>query len=390
MPKYNSQKTQKLKILDSFFRMFFFFKKWKKYPPINKKEVNEVLVLGMLLIGDTIMYIPVLRTIKKNFPFAKITLICGKTEKTILEEQGLIDEFILVKSPWITYDYSLKNIINFFSTINIINKKYYDLAIDFRGDWRNIFFMNFIHSTRKISYNFTGGEYMLTDVIIPDKNINHFIEESFFLLKQIGCEFTETDKLPVLNLTIDGYNYISTFKTQNNLENRLVIGVHPGASQEVKKWDEKKYGDLIVKLSNAKNTSFFIIYEGPNERETVNQIEHILREKSIDYLVVNKPLKEYISLVSLCQLVICNDSGAAHIASAFSTPTIVIFGNVNPLFVSPYGSKNLSIISHNLECKPCLQSVCKFGTNLCISSITVEEVYNQAINIIKFNENEYK
>nr|WP_294943010.1 glycosyltransferase family 9 protein [uncultured Mucilaginibacter sp.] len=384
MPTFNLQKTEKLKKIDRIFKAFYLFPKNKKaYPPLKKDELFNLVILGFLLIGDTIMYLPALRIIRKNFPNAKITLVCEKAVRTILEEQGLIDDFVIIKCPWIApVNYSLKNLYNFFSAIRLINRKKYDLAIDFRGDWRNIFYLNFISAKRKASYNFTGGEYMLTDIVTPNSSIVHFTEESLYFLQQLGCEFTDAERLPSLTVSAADNIYTENFKIQNNLNGKLVIGVHPGTSQEVKRWDEQKYSELMIKLAAVNTDAAFIIYEGPNERNTVAQIENELKANNVDYVIVNKTLHEYILMLSICDIVICNDSGAAHIASAFAIPTVVIFGNVDPQYVIPYGADIRRIISHQMECKPCYQSFCKFGHNLCIKSVGVDEVYNGVMEIV--------
>jgi lipopolysaccharide heptosyltransferase II len=384
MPTFNKEKISKLTKIDRLFKSIYLFPRNKReHPPIIKTEVRELLVIGFLLIGDTIMYLPALGVLKRNFPNARITIICEKATEIILKDQGLIDSFIIIKCPWIApFDTSLKNIFNFFAAIKKANSIKYDLAIDFRGDWRNIFYMNFINARRKASYNFTGGEYMLTDVFKPDESIVHFTEESFYFLKQLGCDYTDNDKFPVLKLTEKDVEYLNNFKAGNCLENKFIVGVHPGTSQEVKRWDEEKYSELIVRLAKDYSNLSFIIFEGPNERDTVSKIETVLITNNIEYLVVSKSLKEYILLLSLCQLIICNDSGAAHIAAAYGIPIVVIFGNVDPKYVIPYGSEMRKIISHNMECKPCYQSYCRFGHKLCIVSVSVDEVYNSAADII--------
>lgn len=388
MPTFNLQKIAKLKKIDRIFKAFYFFPKNKKvYPPLNKEEVSTLVILGFLLIGDTIMYLPALRIIRKNFPNAKITLICEKAVKTILDQQGLIDDFVIIKCPWIApVNYSFKNLLNFFSAIKLVNQTKHDLAIDFRGDWRNIFYMNFISARRKVSYNFTGGEYMLTDVVKPNESIVHFTEESLFFLKQLGCNYNDADRLPALVLSPADKSYVESFKLKNNLHEKLVIGVHPGTSQEVKRWDEQKYTELILKLAADNANATFIIYEGPNERSTVAHIENELKQNGVGYIIINKTLHEYILMLSVCDIVICNDSGAAHIASAFAIPTVVIFGNVDPQYVIPYGADIRRIISHQMECKPCYQSFCKFGHNLCIKSVGVDEVYQGVADIIAYNK----
>ena len=45
----------------------------KKYKePINKKEINKILFIRNLKIGDAVVSFPLLREIKKNFPNAEI------------------------------------------------------------------------------------------------------------------------------------------------------------------------------------------------------------------------------------------------------------------------------------------------------------------------------
>lgn len=386
MPKnFNTEKIAKLKNIDRFLKAVYLSpKNAKTYPPIVKKDVLEIFVIGFFLIGDTIIYLPALKTLKRNFPNARITIVCEKPCEIILKNQGLIDEFVIVKCPWLApVDWSKKNIFRFFSSIKTINRKNYDLAIDFRGDWRNIFFMNFVKATRKVGYNASGGDYMLTDSFAPKDNIDHFIEESFHLLEQIGCYFYDDDKLPVLKMTDADKEFADNFKINHNLQDKFIIGVHPGTTQEVKRWDETKYAELIIRLSFNYSNSAFVLYEGPGERETVSKIENLLKANGIiDYVVVKRSLHDYIVLISICSLMICNDSGAAHIAAAYGIPNLVIFGNVDPKFVIPYGAKLSRVISHELECKPCNQSFCKFGTNACIVGVTEEDVYNPAINII--------
>ena len=385
MSKFNELKLKKLRIIDGIFRLIYLNPKNKKsYPKIDKTEVNEIVLLGIWLIGDTIMHLPVINVIKKNFPKSRITIVCEKQTEIILKNQNLVDNFILFKCPWVVpTNYSIKNVFNFFYSIKKVNQIHYDLAIEFRGDWRSIFYMNFIKSKRKISYNYSGGEYMLTDVIEPDYSINNLIYESLHLLKSIGCDFRKNDEVPILKLNQDDFKLLNEFKLENNLNGKFVIGIHPGTTQIVKRWDENKYAELIIKLNRTYNNTVFLIYEGPNESNTVLSIQKVLDENKINYLKITRSLIEYIKFISLSQIMVCNDSGASHIAGAYNIPLVVIFGSRGAEFVFPFGSQTQAIISHNLDCKPCLSSTCKLGTLLCLTSISVDEVYLEVNRVVR-------
>ena len=198
MPNFNKEKTEKLKKIDNILRIFF--RKKDTIESIDKDKISSVFLICFFLIGDTFMYLPVLRTIRKNFPKAKITIACSAPVQMILQDQNIIDEFVVVNCPWITMTKKkLKDWALFFKSAKEINKnKKFDLAIDFRGDWRNIFYMNFINAERKISYNYTGGEYMLTDVVNSNHFCDHYTDEAFYMIEQIGCKFSEKDKIPEL------------------------------------------------------------------------------------------------------------------------------------------------------------------------------------------------
>jgi ADP-heptose:LPS heptosyltransferase len=385
MPKFNQQKLNRLKLVDKLFKSIYFGpRNKKKYQAIQKDEIKSIIVIGFLLIGDTVMYIPALNILKKNYPNAKITLVCGGIVKSILISQSLVDDFIVVNCPWISpFDKSVKNIVNFFSSLKIVNKKRYDIAIDFRGDWRNIFYMNFINSTRKISFDFSGGTYMLTDPISVERNIEHLIDETIELLTRIDCVIEDSDKYPKLELTVDDKAYLENFEKEFDLAEKVVVGIHPGASLEERKWKDEKYAETIIRLTKDIKNIFFILFEGPNEHESIERIIGCFVNERVDYLVINKSIREYLVLLNSCKLIICNDSGAAHLAAAFNIPEIVIFGKGDPIEVKPF-SRNISkIVSYSLECKPCHLINCKFGTNLCMNMVTVDDVYLHASEILK-------
>jgi lipopolysaccharide heptosyltransferase II len=381
MPTFNSQKTKLLKFVDKGFGIFF----WTKKEGKNIEHCENIIVLGFFLIGDTLIFLPAIAALKKKYKDAKITILCSPHTKEILSFSGLVNTYILVNCPWITpFNKSIKSIFNFFYGIRIANKiAKYDLAVDFRGDWRNIFYMNFIKAERKISYNFTGGEYMLTDAVAPPNNISHFTDEALYLVEQLGCIIEENEKKPKLVLPEEEFFFVKSFFKKNNLlPQHFIIGIHPGASQEIKRWNEYNYIDIVKKI-NRKNTAYkFLIFEGPGEQVVVDVIQKNLEKVGINIIRVNEKLKQYVSILSACNLILCNDSGAGHIAGAFNIPLIVIFGNVDPKYVTPRSDGIVRVISHELPCKPCFQGVCPLGTSECIKSIKVDEVFFEIDKIL--------
>ena len=380
MSKFDPEKIKKLQKVDKAFKSIYLFPKNKKRrEPIVNAPVNRILIIASMMIGDTIMLIPALRVLKKKFPDARISLLCEPVVQIILADQRLADDFYIIKTPWLHKNDGKKQLYQIWQSIREANTTKYDIAIDFRGDWRNIFLMNFIKARRKISFNYSGGEYMLTDIVpSPDKSVKHYIDEWLYLLEYLGCKAAPEDKYPILNLTKDSEKILQAFIAENNLQSKFIIGIHPGASVAARKWDEKKYADLIINIAKTQPESVFVLFEGPGERNTVEQIKAYLNKMSINPLVVNVNLKKYIILMRVCDLIICNDSGAGHIAGALNKPSVILFGKADPETVKPYNKNQVRLISHLSD-----ESLShgKMDNKDYLDTITVTEVYNEVTDL---------
>jgi ADP-heptose:LPS heptosyltransferase len=70
------------------------------------------------------------------------------------------------------------------------------------------------------------------------------------------------------------------------------------------------------------------------------------------------------ALVRTCDLVIANDSGVVHVASAVGTPVVAIFGPSNDRAWGPYppGEARNQVVREQLACAPCIHRGHRFGT----------------------------
>ena len=157
-----------------------------------------------------------------------------------------------------------------------------------------------------------------------------------------------------------------------------VLGLNPGASYgSAKRWYPAYFAQVAL---HFKDEFKIMIFGGAGERDICEQIERILRENgaACENLAGKTRVKE------LCEniggigrsggIFVTNDSGPMHIAAAYKTPTIALFGPTRFTQTCPWRNKNARILHLNLECMPCMKRVCPLGTHACMKDLSPQAV----------------
>lgn len=379
MQKFNPEKTKYVKLADAVLSVFFHEQLKKKVAaqPLNIPDMESILVIEAGRIGDIVMSIPFLKTLRRNAPAAKITVVCGRWAEAVLKGQGLADRLIFMDTEAFASPLAmLKRHRKLRQTLRQVNTKQYDLALEPRGDLRYLFFLHVCHAHRKAGYRYTGGEYLLTDVLLPPQKTVHLVEERLYFAKQAGCRLYRADRYPQLSLNAAQKEENKAFIRRHGLEGKRIIGIHPGAGLQIKQWDG--FEELAARLARDSGRRAFLVFEGPGETEAAEKTAKAVRAHGAQAVVIRTGLARYMQRLALCHAVICNDSSAGHLARAYGVTVFVIFGPVEPAFARPYAKDRVYVFSDDsLPCKPCFRTACpaRYGSGTCLKKITVRQVY---------------
>lgn len=157
-----------------------------------------------------------------------------------------------------------------------------------------------------------------------------------------------------------------------------VLGLNPGASYgSAKRWYPAYFAQVAL---HFKDKFKIMIFGGAGERDMCEQIEQILRENGAE----SENLAGKTSVRELCEniggigqsggIFVTNDSGPMHIAAAYKTPTIALFGPTRFTQTCPWRNKNARILHLNLECMPCMKRVCPLKTHACMKNLSPQAV----------------
>lgn len=380
MRVFNPQKIRYARILDRVAKLVFRLVRGGnpgKPAPLDHVVPRRILVLESHLIGDIVMAVPALRALRAHFHSSSIALVAGPWGKHLLQEQGLVDEFIDIRFPWATYDYSYANLKAMVSTLFALRRSEWDLGIDLRGDIRNIVFLYLTKAKRRASYGFTGGEYLLSDVINDAPHLKHVVEYNLHLVDQLGCEVKS--RTPSLHVTDEQVEWArGLLRLTNSGVSPAIIGIHPGASKPLRHWKEERFAELADKFL-AEGRNRVLLFQGPEDKEIVAKIADLMKNKP---LLVQQPLEHLPAIFRCCSVFIGLDSGAVHIADAVGVPTVVLFGPADPERVKPFSDNSSIIIKEGYWCRPCDQVHCVQPHDNCMDALQVEAVYSRALALI--------
>jgi len=157
------------------------------------------------------------------------------------------------------------------------------------------------------------------------------------------------------------------------------IGLNPGATYgSAKRW----YPEEFAKVANALGKTYdIIIFGGPGEEDIANDIEKNLTIKNYQNLCGKLSIKELCEKIGGLEMLITNDSGPMHIASAYDIKIVALFGPTKYTETSPY-SKNYKIVTKDLECAPCMKRECPLKHHNCMKEISADEVIKTAKELL--------
>ena len=192
------------------------------------------------------------------------------------------------------------------------------------------------------------AEYYLNTIF--DDNLKKTNKKTYREMMFDAAELEWKNHHDKIHLEKKEKDYASNFLDSNNLKGKKIIGIHMGASPRwpSKVWHKK---ELIKFILLAKKKGYeIILFGGSNEIKEHSAILEELKNERIS-MHANNPnntLLEFASLVNICDVMVCSDSLALHVALALKKPVVGLFFCTSPHEVEDYGLLR-KLVSPRLE-----------------------------------------
>ncbi|MER7460066.1 glycosyltransferase family 9 protein, partial [Micromonospora sp. NPDC126480] len=112
-----------------------------------------------------------------------------------------------------------------------------------------------------------------------------------------------------------------------------VTVLHPGSKVRAKRWPAERFAAVARHLATAGH--HVVITGDAAEQRLARHVAHLAGLPDDAILAGHTDLHHLAALVAHARLLISGDTGIAHLATAYHTPSVVLFGPVSPALWGP-------------------------------------------------------
>ena len=277
-------------------------------------------------LGDLLCAIPAIRALKGTYPQAEITLI------GLPWAEGFVKRFSAYFSAFIPFPgapglqeqpFQAERFIDY---LKVVHQEKFDLLIQLHGNGCITNTIAAMAGSRQMAGYYLPGNYQPNkELFMPYPDDLPEIKRHLELMQFLGVpSMGEALEFPVFP---EEKMDFKTLCNNYHLQPQEYVCVHPGARDARRWWAPQKFAKVANEIAKK---GYKIVFTGtPREREIV---ETVLQH--MDFPAVNLTGKTGLGVLALliqnAKMLLSNDTGVSHIATAVKTPSVVIFLTSDP------------------------------------------------------------
>jgi len=322
--------------------------------------ITSVVVIRIDRIGDMIMSLPAIKALKNIFPEAKVAVLLKPEHIPLLKNTPGIDDLIPYRG--------------FISSIRTLKNSHFSLAVDLLMDYSlKTALIAFLGKAKmRAGFDVEGRGVLFNLPFEPGKEKKQMSKYLLDLVRYIGEVFHKSvfeESEPVIIISPEAKAFAQNLLRREGVKKGdILFGLHPGGQYPSQRWMPEGFAELADKISQHYQARIIIIGSFQEEK-LINRLISLMKTKPI--LAVGYSLEKVAALISLCDLLICNNSGPLHIASAVGTPTVSTMGPTDPELWRPAGRRHC-VVRYDLACNPCNLGFCR--KHACMKLITAAQM----------------
>lgn len=350
-------------------------------------KATRFLFLQMDSIGDVIMTQPAWSALKEAIPDAKTDLICRSHVAPLFIEDPSIKRIFTIETykyrSWLPKDFRIIE--------KIWKEGEYDLIIDCTENPLTAGICAMPSAPVSLGLKRSSGFPSLR-VSLSDAYDHTFtypvgepVRDVLFRLVSPWLDAHQVKKPPLLYFSDSKMQEARDWLEKKGLIYKSYIVAHPGAKWPPRRWPLDHWWALIKKLRNELYYPVLLL-GGISDNSILKYIGGDSQDPSLP-LLASEDIALSAAIIKMARVCVCHDSGAMHIAAAVGTPSVAIFGPMNPQKTAPLPEEGCHPLHIPMFCSPCTQyysrNRCRRGINFCLHAIHPDRVIEEIIPLFQ-------
>lgn len=294
-------------------------------------------------LGDAVMALPAVRQLKSSLGAEKLAVAAPEKLAALWRACPDVDEVIVLSAPKKLWTTARELRAGKFGGVVLLPNSLRVAAEAFVAG-----------IPKRIGYARDGRRIFLTQAVpVPARNPARLHHRFYYLDLVAALGEAVQDPAPQLRVTA---------------EPQPILALCPGAEYgPAKRWPVDRFAAAARHFMTRDNLRA-VIFGAANDAAVASELATLLPEA--ENRAGQTSLEEFMRALASARLVLCNDSGAMHLASALGTPTVAIFGSTEPQMTGPLGART-EVLRHHVPCSPCFLRECPLDF-ACMLSISPE------------------
>jgi ADP-heptose:LPS heptosyltransferase len=295
-------------------------------------DPKKILVIDFGQLGDVVLSLPALRSIRARFPGAHITIAVGKPTAEVIKLSGYGDDTIVVDRVELRDGFKPLSLFRVIELVKDVRRRKFDFVIDLHSlSETNL--LGFLSGAPKRLYARRHGrslEYLANFHPRPpaeaESSNRHLIDRYLDVLIPLGVH--GANRVP----------QIKTRKADDLVVDRILskakvamgtplVGLFPGAGHPGRRWPLNKFAELADYLMRNDGVRV-LVFAGPEEQTLVREMRTVFPANTL--ILDNLTITELAAALARLAVFVSNDTGPMHIAVAVGTSVVALLDRPTP------------------------------------------------------------
>jgi heptosyltransferase-2 len=380
--------------------------------------VQAILVVKLADLGDALLSTPALRALRESYPQARLDVLTTPVGRQVYEHAGLTDEIIVFEKQ--TYDTLHRAVFRPAAPLALrrdLRERSYDMTVLLHslttsygalkhaaltlstgarlrvglrrpGSWRGWFLTHWATdvgfdqrhvllsglAVARAAGASPAGTHLSFD---PGPEARAESQQLMAALAPRVGSMTERGSEGVAAGGRPDVGHARVGRTENAVGARSmrspVVAIHPGsgAYSPARRWSPQSFAAVARGLA-ADGARIVVLGRAEDDTSAVAEC----CDRDVLDLTERTSLPVLAAVLEQVDMLVCNDSGVMHVATAMGTPVVAVFGPTSQAAWGPWwpgavaddadrpGASPHRVVSLSLSCRPCLYVGYDLGTRM--------------------------